>query len=57
MVSSKGVRSRGLMVGTQRYMAKRAHAHSVEVRASHSVAVSQPKTVAGVIEKAARATR
>ncbi|MGI5285437.1 alpha/beta fold hydrolase [Nonomuraea polychroma] len=41
----------------QRYMAKRAHAHSVEVRASHSVAVSQPKTVAGVIEKAARATR
>ncbi|MDP4501626.1 alpha/beta fold hydrolase [Nonomuraea turcica] len=41
----------------QRYMAKRAHAHSVEVRASHSVAVSQPKTVAGVIEKAAHATR
>lgn len=41
----------------QRYMAKRAHAHSVEVRASHSVAVSQPKTVADVIEKAARATR
>ncbi|MBE3012591.1 alpha/beta hydrolase [Microbispora sp. NEAU-D428] len=41
----------------QRYMAKRAHAHSVEVRASHSVAVSQPTTVAGVIEKAARATR
>ncbi|MEV4110027.1 alpha/beta hydrolase [Nonomuraea sp. NPDC049695] len=41
----------------QRYMAKRAHAHSIEVRASHSVAVSQPKTVSGVIEKAARATR
>ncbi|TMR08513.1 alpha/beta hydrolase, partial [Nonomuraea turkmeniaca] len=41
----------------QRYMAKRAHAHSVEVRASHSVAVSQPKTVADVIEQAARATR
>ncbi|MGN9837251.1 alpha/beta fold hydrolase [Nonomuraea sp. H19] len=41
----------------QRYMAKRAHAHSVEVRASHSVAVSQPKTVADVIEKAARTTR
>ncbi len=44
-------------VEVQRYMAKRAHAHSIEVRASHSVAVSQPKTVAGVIEKAARATR
>ncbi|MEV0831025.1 alpha/beta fold hydrolase [Nonomuraea rubra] len=44
-------------VAVQRYMAKRAHAHSVEVRASHSVAVSQPKTVAGVIERAARATR
>ncbi|MFG6193434.1 alpha/beta fold hydrolase [Nonomuraea sp. JJY05] len=41
----------------QRYMAKRAHAHSVEVRASHSVAVSQPKVVAGVIEKAAHAAR
>ncbi|MEV4010751.1 alpha/beta hydrolase [Nonomuraea angiospora] len=44
-------------VEVQRYMAKRAHAHSIEVRASHSVAVSQPKTVAGVIEKAAHAAR
>ncbi|MEV4000601.1 alpha/beta hydrolase [Actinomadura sp. NPDC049753] len=41
----------------QRYMAERAHAHTVEVRASHSVAVSHPGTVAGVIEKAARAAR
>ncbi|UBU14894.1 alpha/beta fold hydrolase [Nonomuraea gerenzanensis] len=41
----------------QRFMAKRADAHVTEVRASHSVAVSHPKTVAGVIEKAARATR
>ncbi|MBB5774014.1 alpha/beta fold hydrolase [Nonomuraea jabiensis] len=41
----------------QRFMAKRARAHVTEVRASHSVAVSHPKTVAGVIENAARATR
>ncbi|GAA3128307.1 alpha/beta fold hydrolase [Streptosporangium carneum] len=44
-------------VDAQRYMAKRARAHVTEVRASHSVAVSHPKTVADVIEKAARATR
>ncbi|TYB50087.1 alpha/beta hydrolase [Nonomuraea sp. PA05] len=41
----------------QRYMAKRAHAHVTEVRASHSVAVSHPGTVAAVIEQAARSTR
>ncbi|GAA4836554.1 alpha/beta fold hydrolase [Kitasatospora terrestris] len=41
----------------QRFMARRAHAHTTEVAASHSVAVSHPDLVAGVIEKAARATR
>jgi hypothetical protein len=41
----------------QRFMAERAHAHTTEVAASHSVAVSHPKLVAGVIEDAARATR
>ncbi|MFH9353121.1 alpha/beta fold hydrolase [Kitasatospora sp. NPDC017646] len=41
----------------QRFMAERAHAHTTEVAASHSVAVSHPDVVAGVIEKAARATR
>ncbi|WP_051969763.1 alpha/beta fold hydrolase [Kitasatospora azatica] len=41
----------------QRFMAERAHAHTTEVAASHSVAVSHPDLVAGVIEKAARATR
>ncbi|MBO1413747.1 alpha/beta fold hydrolase [Streptomyces sp. FH025] len=41
----------------QLYMAQRAHAHVTEVAASHSVAVSRPATVAGVIEEAARATR
>ncbi|MFE1836149.1 alpha/beta fold hydrolase [Streptomyces sviceus] len=40
----------------QRYMAKRAHAHTTEVAASHSVAVSHPHLVASVIERAARAT-
>ncbi|MEV7185694.1 alpha/beta hydrolase [Kitasatospora sp. NPDC093102] len=41
----------------QRFMAERAHAHTTEVAASHSVAVSHPGLVAGVIEKAAHATR
>ncbi|MFJ7909147.1 alpha/beta fold hydrolase [Kitasatospora sp. NPDC096204] len=41
----------------QRFMADRAHAHTTEVAASHSVAVSHPGLVAGVVEKAARATR
>ncbi|WP_181799201.1 alpha/beta fold hydrolase [Kitasatospora acidiphila] len=41
----------------QEFMAERAHAHTTEVAASHSVAVSHPDLVAGVIEKAARATR
>jgi hypothetical protein len=38
-------------------MAKRAHAHTTEVAASHSVAVSHPELVAQVIESAAHATR
>ncbi|MGW0858926.1 alpha/beta fold hydrolase [Streptomyces sp. NPDC002690] len=40
----------------QRFMAERAHAHTTEVAASHSVAVSHPRLVADVIEQAARAT-
>ncbi|MEU0946466.1 alpha/beta hydrolase [Streptomyces canus] len=40
----------------QRFMAKRAHAHTTEVAASHSVTVSHPRLVADVIERAARAT-
>src|SRR5579862_4621977 len=40
----------------ERFYAKRAHSHTVEVAgASHSVYVSHPKEVAGVIEGAARA--
>ncbi|WP_208611867.1 alpha/beta fold hydrolase [Streptomyces pseudovenezuelae] len=40
----------------QRFMAERAHAHTTEVAASHSVAVSHPHLVADVIERAARTT-
>jgi pimeloyl-ACP methyl ester carboxylesterase len=43
-------------LGAQRFMAKRAHAHTTEVAASHSVAVSHPELVARTIESAARAT-
>ncbi|MER6418104.1 alpha/beta hydrolase [Streptomyces sp. NPDC001137] len=41
----------------QRFMARRAHAHTIEVAASHSVAVSHPRLVAEVIERAAQVTR
>jgi pimeloyl-ACP methyl ester carboxylesterase len=38
----------------ERFMAKRANAHTVEVKASHSVAVSRPDAVADLIQAAAR---
>ncbi|MGW2715038.1 alpha/beta fold hydrolase [Streptomyces sp. NPDC001356] len=38
----------------QRFMAERAHAHTVEIDASHAVSVSQPGAVADLIEQAAR---
>ncbi|MEU2226773.1 MULTISPECIES: alpha/beta hydrolase [unclassified Streptomyces] len=41
----------------QRFMAERAHAHTVEVNASHAVSVSRPAAVTHLIEQAARATR
>ncbi|MFI6662014.1 alpha/beta fold hydrolase [Streptomyces sp. NPDC050523] len=40
----------------QRFMAERAQAHTTEIAASHSVAVSHPHLVAEVIERAAHAT-
>jgi pimeloyl-ACP methyl ester carboxylesterase len=43
-------------LATQEFMAKRAHAHTTEIRASHSVAVSHPDAVARVVEQAAQAT-
>lgn len=38
----------------QRFMAKRAGAHTVEVKASHVAMISQPRTTAALIGKAAR---
>ncbi|WP_051179423.1 alpha/beta fold hydrolase [Nocardia concava] len=43
-------------VAAQRFMAERAHAQVTEVAASHSVAVSHPDLVAGVIERAAQSS-
>ncbi len=40
----------------QRFMAERAHAHTVEVRSSHAVSVSHPGDVAEVIEQASMGT-
>ncbi|WP_329533628.1 alpha/beta hydrolase [Streptomyces sp. NBC_01450] len=40
----------------QRFMAQRAHAHTVEIKASHAVSVSHPGAVTRVIEQAAQAT-
>ncbi|MFJ8948043.1 alpha/beta hydrolase [Streptomyces sp. NPDC102395] len=39
-------RDLNIPAAVQRFMAKRAHAHTVEVAASHSVAVSRPRLVA-----------
>lgn len=49
-------RDLNIPVAVQRHMAERAHARTTEVAASHSVAVSHPRLVADVIERAARAT-
>ncbi len=49
-------RDLNIPAAVQRFMAKRAGAHTTEVAASHSVAVSHPHLVAKVIERAARAT-
>jgi pimeloyl-ACP methyl ester carboxylesterase len=44
---------RNIPAQVQRFMAERAHSHTVEVRASHAVSVSHPGEVAKVIEQAA----
>ncbi|PSM42918.1 alpha/beta hydrolase [Streptomyces dioscori] len=49
-------RDLNIPAAVQRFMAKRAHSHTTEVAASHSVAVSHPRLVSDVIERAARAT-
>ncbi|MGY4920281.1 alpha/beta fold hydrolase [Streptomyces sp. 900116325] len=40
----------------QRFMARRAHAHTVEVKSSHAVPVSHPGAVTRIIEQAAHAS-
>ncbi|MFC8300709.1 alpha/beta hydrolase [Micromonospora orduensis] len=47
---------RGIPPDLQRFMAKRAGSTTVEIDASHAVAVSQPGPVADLIDTAARAT-
>ncbi|MPY30161.1 alpha/beta hydrolase [Streptomyces adustus] len=47
---------RNIPPASQRFMAQRAHANAVEIKASHAVAVSQPGAVARLVEQAARAT-
>ncbi|MEU7588840.1 alpha/beta hydrolase [Micromonospora sp. NPDC049230] len=47
---------RGIPPDLQRFMAKRAGSTTVEIEASHAVAVSQPGPVADLIDAAARAT-
>jgi pimeloyl-ACP methyl ester carboxylesterase len=48
---------RAIAPDLERYMAKRANAHTEEVDASHAVMVSRPGVVANVIELADRGTR
>ncbi|MGW3729270.1 alpha/beta fold hydrolase [Streptomyces sp. F001] len=47
---------RNIPPAAQRFMAQRAHAHTVEVKASHAVSVSQPGVVTRLIERASQAT-
>ncbi|MER6981914.1 alpha/beta fold hydrolase [Streptomyces carpinensis] len=49
-------RDLNIPAAVQRFMAERAHAHTTEIAASHSVAVSHPHAVTDVIERAAHAT-
>ncbi|WP_433554616.1 alpha/beta hydrolase [Micromonospora zamorensis] len=46
----------GVPPDLQRFLAKRAGSTTVEIEASHAVAVSQPGPVADLIDTAARAT-
>ncbi|MGW3025294.1 alpha/beta fold hydrolase [Streptomyces sp. NPDC001221] len=47
---------KNIPVAAQRFMAKRAHSHSVEIKASHAVSVSQPGAVTDLVEEASAAT-
>ncbi|MGY1690626.1 alpha/beta fold hydrolase [Geodermatophilus sp. SYSU D01105] len=50
------LRDLAVPAAAQRFMAERAHSHTVEVDASHAVTVSRPGAVARLIDEAARAT-
>lgn len=47
---------KNIPLAAQRFMAERAHAHTVEVTSSHAVSVSHPGAVADIIDDAARST-
>jgi pimeloyl-ACP methyl ester carboxylesterase len=46
---------RVLPPATQRFMAKRAHAHTTAIASAHLAPVADPRAVAGTIVRAARA--
>ncbi|GGZ89738.1 MULTISPECIES: alpha/beta fold hydrolase [Streptomyces rochei group] len=48
---------KNIPLAAQRFMSKRAHAHTTEINASHAVTVSRPDAVARIVEKAARTVR
>jgi pimeloyl-ACP methyl ester carboxylesterase len=51
-----GRQDRIFTAAAQRFMAKRAHAHTVEIDSSHAVYLSHPGAVAKLVVRAARAT-
>ncbi|MFC7979983.1 alpha/beta fold hydrolase [Streptomyces cinereoruber] len=48
---------KNIPLAAQRFMSKRANAHTTEINASHAVSVSRPDAVAHIVEKAARTVR
>lgn len=47
---------KNIPLAAQRFMADRAHSHTVEIKASHAVSVSHPGATTRLIEQAAEAT-
>ncbi|WP_328623692.1 alpha/beta hydrolase [Streptomyces sp. NBC_00353] len=50
------LQDKNIPAAAQKFMAKRAHSHTIEIQASHAVPVSHPAAVASLIEKAAHST-
>nr|WP_244188649.1 alpha/beta hydrolase [Streptomyces yokosukanensis] len=46
---------KNIPAAAQRFMAKRAHSHSIEFKASHAVSVSRPDVVTKLVEEASAA--